>query len=167
MRLFIAAAILLVTLGGAALHADPAADARRAIQAAYASMQAALDRGDPSGATAYFAPGFTFTDTHGRRSETAQQRQTFRELFAAAQSVSDTVTVLTFRRAGPDRATVVQRGRLVVILPAGTPTGRPSKGVHVLTARDFWVRTAHGWRVRHEQALSSTFTVNGKPLPDA
>ena len=104
-RLFAPALAGLALCGAIALHADPAADARRAIQSAYNASGAAAARKDAAGTLAHFTPDAVAVDTKGHTTPMAQQQQTVTRLFAAAQSVTARTTIQKFTLNHPGQAT--------------------------------------------------------------
>ena len=147
-----------------ALHADPAADARRAIQAAYNASSAAAARKDAAGTLAHFTPDAVAVDTKGRAIPITQQRQTATQLFAAAQSVSARTTIQKFTLDRPGQATATVHEHTLLTL-ANPQTQQPVRLEVDDTARDLWVKTVKGWRQKRSTDLTYTSTLNGQPLP--
>ena len=162
-RLF-APALAGLALCCATLHADPAADARRAIQSAYNASSAAATRRDAAGTLAHFTPDGVSMDTKGHAIPIAQERQTVTSLFAAAQSITARTTIQKFSLDRPGQATATVREHSVLTL-VNPQTQQPARLVVDDTARDLWVKTAKGWRQKRSTDLTYTSTLNGQPLP--
>ncbi len=157
--------LIALALSASASYADPTGDTRHAIQAAYNQMNAAAANKDVNGSVAYYTPDYTATDIHGKVTNVAQGRQAAQTLFAQAQSVSGKTTVTSLTLNNPGQATVLERGHLVMDLAVTAQTGGPVSVVLETTSRDLWVKLAKGWRMKREQVLTETFTMNGKPFP--
>ena len=157
-------AIVGLTLLTSALRADPAADARRAIQAAYNTSNAAAARKDAAGTLAHFTPDAVAVDTHGQATPIAQHQEMATHLFAAARTVTARTVIQKFALARPGQATATVHEHVVLTL-MNPQTQQPAQLVVDDTARDLWVKTAQGWRQKRSQDLTYTSTLNGQPLP--
>ena len=144
-RLFLPALAGMALCCAVTLSADPAADARHAIQAAYNASGAAAARKDAAGTLAHFTPDAVAVDTKGRSTTIAQQ------LFGtAAQPVRRPPEASppgrpsrSSRWTAPAEATATVHEHSVLTL-ANPQTQQPVRLEVDDTARDLWVKNYQG-----------------------
>ena len=151
--------------------ADAASEARRAIQAAYDGMDAAIVRKEEKGAFAFHAPDHvaTFRD---QEVTLAQSRRALADLLDGARYIRSTTTIENFTlREGGKEALVTAKGYFKASIYDAATDGRVLLAMTAYT-RDTWVRSGKGsgsggrrWLLKRSRVLSMNVTRNGKPVP--
>ena len=154
-----------LTVCASIAQASPATDARRAIQSAYTSMDAAIRHRDAAAAAAYYAPGYVSIDPKGHRATAQQEQQSAAGIFAGTRGpIAAKTAIQAFTLSGPNAATVTAREHMAATL-VNPQTKQTAKVVFDATSRDLWIKTGRGWRQKQTQALATAMTVNGRPVP--
>lgn len=150
-------------LAPAALRADATADARRAIQAVYAQMNAALARKDLAASFRHLTDDHVSIDEHGNRKSAEDLRRELQQLLPVVRSYQGRSVIQKITVQG-NRATVVvqESGRMVVRDPS---TDRQAIMAGNNTSRELWVKQKGRWMLKTSNLLKRTMTVNGKRLP--
>ena len=161
---FTAALLLLGVLALPSARADATGEARKAIQAAYDKMNAALARKDVKGAFTVLTPDVEQITLDGRKFDAAQMRQQMTQALAAAKSVKSQTTVQKLTLKGGSTAQVLVRSRVAIVL-TDPQTNKPITFVGEETSQDTWIKTARGWLGKRSKTLSKKETVNGRPMP--
>lgn len=158
---------ILLALGcllmfASAVEADQTAEARKAITALYEKEDAAISRKDVIGATAHCTSDYVSISTKGVRSTLTQQRQTIQTAFQALQHPKSTSKIQKFQASGNTYVVTVRSDNSATMVDPQT------HGIHNLGGRevdrDTWLKTPKGWRQRRSEALSTTVTMDGKPI---
>jgi ketosteroid isomerase-like protein len=150
------AALLCLTLPTVA---QPAAvpSARREIQAAYNSIDAALARKDIDTALDYDADDCQFYDRKGRQVDTGG-RQELEDLMEKVDTVRETTKILSITGTSTEATVVVKTH--TVAGASNRINGRAAKGVFDEVARDYWIKTDAGWRRKRSRVLQSKGTLH-------
>lgn len=159
-----AAALFVLTFLTAAANADAAADARKAIQAAYTSENAATAKKDAKGALAAYASDYEQTSSKGTKINMAQIRQLVPQVFAMATTIKDKTTIQKFAMKGSSKAIVTAK-RQTEMTMVNPQTQKPAKAAMDAVTEDIWVKGAKGWQIKRSKALSEKQTLDGKPIP--
>lgn len=147
-----------------AAPADAIPAARKAIQAAYDHMDAAIRHRDERGAFAFHAPDHVAT-FEGQEVGMAQSRQALGDLLDGARYIRSTTTIESFVLNGGREALVTNKSyfKASVYEPA---TDSRALVTMTSTARDTWIRDARGrWLLKRTRILSLNATRNGRPVP--
>lgn len=146
------------------LHADPAADARKAIQQNYNAMNAAMVKKDVAAAISYMTPDFIQFDAKGQKHTIAQMRSGLQQMVRQMKTLKATsaVSKVTVDAAGA-KASANVHNTLTLTLP-NPNTGKDSTIVSTEDSIDAWVKTAKGWRLKQSKTLKTTQTLDGQPV---
>lgn len=163
MRRLFFVPLALLCLVPAAVHADPAGAARKAIQAQYDKANAAAARRDVDAVFAIQTPDYVHIDKQGRTHTAAEARQQFAQIVAAAKTIKAVTRIQTFKldKTGAT-VTIAERADIYLLNPQ---TGKLSHLLITDMARDLWVKTANGWKQKRTKELSSSILMDGKPVP--
>ena len=169
------ALMLAAVLSGA--HAAPRAtsnaatqQARKAIQATYNRVNAALAKKDLSVARATRTPDYVLITDKGQKRTAAQLRAQEQGILSLAQSITAKSDIQKITLNGNTATVLVnENGALVVQMPQQNYGGKPSPGQKNVIrvrhqAQDSWVKLNGRWRIKRSRYLTSRVTVNGKPI---
>lgn len=142
--------------------AEVSADVRRAIQSAYDEQNAAFSRQDIDGYMAHRASGYVLIDEDGEGPGQDKLRKTFGMMFQGTKESSATTFILSASSEGSGVVvSTKEHTQMTVMRPGDRKVG------HLVADnrnRDFWVKAPDGWQEKRSKQVSSTQTVNGKPL---
>jgi hypothetical protein len=145
------------------VHADAAAEVRKAIQAAYARGDAAMAKKDANTILSLYAPDYEQTGLKGQKTTLAQAKQIIPMVFQQAQTIQSKTTIQKFSMKGKEAVvTVKQRATLTAMNPQ---TQKTAKVVIDETSEETWTKTAKGWQMKRSKTLAEQQTVDGKPVP--
>ncbi|MBT9582323.1 hypothetical protein IV102_03170 [bacterium] len=133
--------MLLLTTG---LAAEPAAEARKAIEALYARADRACEKWDVDGVYRDCRGDYIFTSTSGDRRNLEALRKRRREAAGKLDKVRASSRIVGFQMSG-SRATVQVRSHFEAEYKDWMP-GRPSKFRSEELDQDLWVRGPKGWQ---------------------
>ena len=139
-------------------HAKDEAFIRNAIK----QTDAAAEKKDAKGVVAFTHPDYVGIDkdgkevTHGK----AEREAKMARLFSDAVKII-TQTKVTRIRFTSDGATVESQSGGTILLAKGD---RKATMKGSSTSRDLWVKVKNGWLEKRTRGLTSTLTVNGKPV---
>ncbi len=156
-------AIAALILGGAAAHADPASDARKAIQAQYDASNAAAAKKNLKAYIAIYAPQFTRVDPKGKISDYKRIRQQMALKFSQTASVSGSTNVASVKLTGAT-ATVHTTDHHVFAY-SSPQSGSVQKLSLDVIADDTWTFSNGAWLLTGSKATSEKWFVDGKPAP--
>jgi uncharacterized protein (TIGR02246 family) len=159
----LAAFVVVVAPPPAARAADATADAKKAIQAAYNKMNAALERKDVNGAFSVLTPDAEQITLQGQRLSAAQMRQQMTQGLAQARSIRSRTTVQKVTLKG-NQALAVVRSQVSFVV-TDPQSGRDAKIAADEVSDDTWIKTAQGWRAKRSKTTRQKQTVNGQPVP--
>lgn len=145
-------ALLCLTLPAIAQPAA-APSARREIQAAYNSIDAALARKDIDTALDYDADDCEFYNRKGQLMDAGGGRQELEDLVEKVDTVRETTKILSFTGTSTEATVVVKTH--TVAGASNSINGRAARGVFDAVARDYWVKTDAGWRRKRSRVLQS------------
>lgn len=131
------------------------------IQANYNQINAAFIRKDVKGATAYFTPDYVSINKKG-------EKQNLEEFRSHYDNVLNRFNIkLTSNKATIKNISITSNGIDVAIgqHTEGTMIGG-NKIVIDQSSKDFWTKTAQGWRLRQSRILTSQTKFNGKVFND-
>jgi len=133
------------------------------IKDAMRKMDTATQRKDLNGYLVFLHRDYTDVNQAGvvTAHNKIQMREQMSQMFVRATSITlgpTTVTRFVFDKQG---ATVYEGGSLSMTLII---SGRVSVIQAGGTYQDFWVKTATGWLKKRSSSVSSTTTLNGKPV---
>jgi len=153
----IGSALWLICQGAAADEAK----ARRELEAEHARLMRAYRSKDVHAIVAACAPGFAYKTESGKVLTARDAERAIRDDMAKAGSIitaDSTIQNLTLKGT---TAVVVTRTRITAMV-TGRDGRRHSAGT-VGSARETWVRTPSGWRVKSYEELSSIRLLDGRP----
>ena len=150
-------ACLLLLLCTPLVHADPAADARQAIEASYAQLDTAAMTGDPTIYKRICTPECQFV-------QPGQPTQTVPQLEAVMKQILPQWRGSMKTHTAVD--SVVVNGSIAVVTNTQTTDGAfNGQSLHdVGHNKDTWTRTPAGWRLSVSEVVSDQMTP-GAPLP--
>lgn len=131
---------------------DNSAAARKQVEAAYAKLNAALERKDVNGTLALYAPNFQSIGDKGGKGSLATLKKTWQREFALIQSVRSTSTIRTFSLKGNRATARVHLHKEAVVM--NPQTDQLVTVVSDAEMEDVWVQGASGWRKRQSRTLS-------------
>ncbi len=155
----------LLALGIPAIAADTAGTVQKTLQTDYESRDKAVARRDIDATLAHYASDFVGVSRTGKTHGLPQERADFQDTFALpAQSgvTRSVIEKLTLAKAGTEADVTLHRRGTLILTDAQTHQNRTV--VLNGTYQDVWAKRSGGWRLIREQVLSTTATVNGKPL---
>jgi ketosteroid isomerase-like protein len=144
-------------------HADATTEARKAIQAAYDHMSAAVEKRELNGVTAFYTPDFEMTERGGTRNNLAASRRQIQFMLGMLKTIKATQVIQTFTLKG-NQAVVTEHTHMDGIM-LDPQTKRPHKFVGDNISQDIWIKGAKGWLQRRSQTLTERTTIDGKPQP--
>jgi ketosteroid isomerase-like protein len=157
-----ATVLFAVTILAPVAHADPTADARKAMQTVYDKVAAAMAKKDMNGVMAYFTPDFQQIGPDGRKATLAEMKQMIQMQMQMMQNPKMKTTIQKFSLKGKEaKATVKQHFAASIVNPQ---TSKVIKVASDETSDDTWVKTARGWQLRKSVTLTSRQTADGKPI---
>ena len=154
MRLF-----LLILLSAWA-WADPAGDARTAIQAAYNRSNQALEQFDLKGWQAVHSPNYVFTDASGNRYSHAEMMARFKASLEKFRRVRSKSQILDIQLQGAKA--FVRVGQTSEVEYRSWWPGRPAKAASQGVDQDQWDRTNQGWLLVSSTSLREQASAGGK-----
>lgn len=144
--------------------ADPAQEARHAIQAAYAGMDKAISRRDTSAYAVYLDPDIVGIDEKGKETDgKAKTVQLLRQAFAVFRTAASKTNILTLALQGGG-AVVTTHSTLSL---SAMKNGRPIVVKSENQVRDFWSKSGGRWLLRQERVILNAQTLNGQPVRSA
>jgi len=158
------AALALGASSVSAVKADTAAQARKAIQAAYDREDAAFDRKDIKGALVNCAPDFQFIAPGGMRGGLADARQSLTTQFGRNSSFVARTTLQKLTLQGSKVIVTVKEYQVRTVVPRA-PHAHMHKIVMVSIDQDTWVKHGNRWLREMTRVLSQKQTLDGKPIP--
>jgi len=141
--------------------ADPAADARKSIQAAYDSVSVAVEKRDIKGVTAFYTPDFQTTQRDGRRITLAEERRQIQMMFLMMKNIKATQIVQTLTLKG-NLATVTAKTHMEGIM-FDPDTKRSHKFAGDNISLDSWVKGSRGWMLKNSRTLNERTLLDDKP----
>jgi ketosteroid isomerase-like protein len=159
---FVTAAALLIACPS--LHADPPADAKKAIQQNYNAMNAAMAKKDINATMSYFNPDFVQITQAGKQIRLAEMRSGLAEMTTQMKGFQATTVVskVTLDGAGKTAsATVRNTLKMTMVNPQ---TNKDARVVATEDSVDTWVKTTKGWRLKLSKTSKTTQTIDGKPV---
>ena len=145
-------------------RADTAAQARKAIQAAYDREDAAADRKDIKGVLANCAPDFQAIELDGSRSTLADARKSMSMAFQQFKTVTAKTTIQKFTLQGNKATMTVKEYAQMTTGPLG-PKKQTHKLIVVGTDQDTWVKHGNRWLKEITRTISRKQTLDGRPIP--
>ncbi len=150
MRNMLAVAVLL-TVSSAAL-ADTPAQARKAIEADYVKIAAALSHKDLDAAFAYETPDYVAVSKNGTQLKRDDSHKMMRQI-SFADKVKVRATIVTFALKG-NIATVRHRGHIEASIMNPQTNQATKVSLDALT-EDTWTKGSGKWLLKRSQELSS------------
>lgn len=144
LRHFLPAVLAALLCCAGPLHADPASDAQKGIQAAYDRRDAALAHFDIEGYLSVYSRDYRSMDDATHRASIDRKRQQLISALQRAPHIVRTETVQSILMYGPDAVVTVQT--------TSTGHGKTQTGM----GRAFWVHTPSGWRMKQERTLGGS-----------
>lgn len=154
---------VLLSLSVGAVHADPTADARKAIQAQYDVSNAATVKKDVKAAISIYTPDRTIVDSKGKSTNMDVVKAQITAIFAQAASFKANSAIQTIKLT-KDTAAVRVKEHGVVILP-NPATKKSTTLVLDSVSDDTWVKTGKVWLQKLSKLVSQSVKQDGKPLP--
>jgi ketosteroid isomerase-like protein len=145
-----------VLISAPSVLATTQASIQPAIQERYDRINAAFIRKDINAATAYFSPDYISISTKGEKQNLSQFRKHYSDLFARLK------LDLTANKTTINEIAVKPNGAEVEIEQHTEAKVLGNKIVIYQTSRNFWLKTAQGWRLKQSQILTNKTTFNGK-----
>ena len=142
-------------------YAESKASLQPVIQASYNQINAAFIRKDVKGATAFFTPDYVSINKKG-------EKQNIQEFRSHYDNVLNRFNIkLTSNKATIKSISANGNGIDVAIgqHTEGTMIGG-NKIVIDQSSKDFWIKTAQGWRLKQSRILTSQTKFNGKVFND-
>jgi ketosteroid isomerase-like protein len=133
------------------------------IQSAVQKMDKAANNRDADGAVAFIHPDFVNIDktgketTHGKEEARKERRKVLATLTQIM--IRTTITSISFSNEGAVVNTTSNLSASMV------KSGKSFELKGTETCRDLWVEKTGVWLQKKSQTLTSTFTVNGQPMP--
>lgn len=157
-------AVVLLFAGSApSLRADSSADARKAIAAAYAKMNAAAAKKDADGIFALHTEDYTETDVKGKKHTIAELKQQLPQIFRLAKSIKANTVIDSFSLKG-SKAVVVNHDHSQIVLQNPQNPEQTATLVVDSKSEDTWVKGPKGWQQKLSKSLSAHQTLNGKEM---
>jgi ketosteroid isomerase-like protein len=154
--------VLATTIFSSALISFPSVQAKTQtsiqpiIQERYDRINAAFIRKDINAATADFTPDFVNITPDGEKQNLAQFRKHYSDLFSRFNikmtANKTTIKEIAIKPTGAE-VTIAQRTEAKVL---------GNKLEIDQTSRNFWLKTAQGWRLQQSRILTNQTTFNGK-----
>ena len=156
-RLIIPTALILGVSLASAVKADTAAQARKAIQAAYDQQDAAQARKDLNATFAHCAPEFKDISKDGRVVTLTQARASLTQAYAMAKSIKVRTTIADLHLTG-NKAIVTTKQHAVVTL-VNPRTSRTMTLMDDEVDQDTWVKRSNRWWATESKTLKETRSV--------
>lgn len=158
-----AVSLCLMTAGVASARADAASDAKKAVEANFAKMAAAITKKDVNGYTQFLTDDFVNITKGGQRKNKQQEAATIGQAVQMAKSMKFRIKMTKFAlQNGKALVTANVTGTLVLPNPQ---TKKDSTLVGDSVEEFVWVKSGSSWKIKQEKELSSKMTVDGKVLP--
>ena len=160
------AAVLCCGIGLAAVipaMADPAADARKAIEANYTQMAKAYAGKDSFAYGAFLAKDVVFLPKSGQTLRKQPYLAGVRELFTKSKSIQLASKIEKFALQ-KEKAVATVRQKVTALMHNGQ-TDKDELFVIVQLNEAVWVRSGSNWLLQKEKEVSSTLTIGGKSVP--
>lgn len=141
------------------IHADPTADARKAIQADDDRKDAAFTRLDPVGTLQHKTLDFVSVGTEGS-TNLDKERGTVKRAFSAAKSARSASHIQSI--VLKDGGAVVVSNTKATLVRTSSRTGKLITLVDNQTSREFWVKTSGVWKCKRSRTLKETTMVDGR-----
>ncbi len=153
---------MLLSFAPSILRADATADAKTAIQSAYAKQTAAINKKDVQGVVAVYSPDYLAIGTNGRKNRTlAETKQQLAMLFTKGQNIKATQTIQKITVKG-NQATVLVKEHAEFSLP--DLQQKLHRLISNSNAEDIWVKSGKSnWLKKQSKTLSNKGTVDGIP----
>jgi ketosteroid isomerase-like protein len=147
------------------LHADPPADAKRAIQQNYNAMNAAMAKKDINATMSFFNPDFVQITARGQRIPLADMRSGLQQMVTQMKGFQATTVVskVALDSTGKTASATVRNTLKMTV--ANPQTNKDAKVVSTEDSVDTWIKTAKGWRLKLSKTSKTTQTIDGKPVP--
>jgi ketosteroid isomerase-like protein len=146
-----------------AASADATSDARKAIEARFGKMSAALNKRDGKAYTQFFAPNFVSIGERGNRQDSRQMSRLIDAVMKMSQSLKHTWKTEKFTlQSGKAIHTVRQDIAMTMTDPQ---TGRNASMRQQPVEEFTWTKGKSGWLITQYKTLSSKMSVNGKTMP--
>ncbi len=158
-------AALCLCLTGASLRpasADATADARKAIEANYAKMAAALNKKDADGYTQFYTDDYVKISKDGQKKNKAQATA---DLKAALQQMKTAKFAIKVVKFALQQGKATANAQLNLAMSAPNPSTGKISQVTVNAVNEFiWVHSGTAWKIKQSKDMSSKMTVDGKPV---
>lgn len=155
--------LLLSLTAAVPASADAASDAKKAIEAGYAKINAAIAANDSQGVGVFLAKDVTITSKSGRTLRKQPYLASLREFGNASKFAKITTKIEKFDLQ-KDKAFVSVREKLTATL-IGVANGKDAPIVMNSASNAVWVRVGNGWQMLRTKETMSAATVDGKPIP--
>jgi len=161
----IGAAVTVAMIGFSVVgNADPAADARKAIQGQYDKSNAAVAKKDLKGFIAIYSPDYVRTDAKGQTSNFKRIRQQTALKFSQTASVIGKSSLVSIKLTGVTAVVHVKDHRIFAY--ASPQSGNTQKITVDTISDDTWVQSAGVWLDTGSKIISETSSIDGKVVPN-
>jgi hypothetical protein len=162
MRLILAG-IALFFVPVAALQAQANNPAlKKTLETRYSQFSRGFQTKNIKPIAALFAPDFMLKQVNGQKVHLVQLLSSVQRQIAVAHSIEWSRKIKGLTTAG-NQAVATVDGRF-----AGKVNGSDGKDhqlILLLAAKDTWVKTSGGWKLKSTEMLKSSLTRDGKPVP--
>lgn len=144
-----------------AVAADAIADAKRAIQAQYDKINAAVARKDVKALDGFYAPGYEYVSMRGEKLTLPELEKGLAPLLAHASALHGKTIVQSISLAAGTIASarIQYTGGFTSVIGGNPP--RTAIYESRSTAEDVWIRGTRGWILKRTRQLTDHKTVNG------
>ena len=161
-RLFLAGVAACLLAPALQVKAETAAQVKKAIQAQYDKGNAAVAKKDSKALVATYTTDRISIDDKGVKHTVAEELQQMKQVFAMAQSLSGTTTIVSITVKGYTAIVQVKESDKVVM--ANPQTHATSTMVMDSVSDDTWVKNGATWLQKKSVAKSQKTTLDGKAI---
>ncbi len=156
----IGAAMCAMVIGTVALSvsavADGTAETKKAIQAQYDKMDAALAKKDLSGYVKFCSKDFVNIDEKGQKAGLEATKAQMKQIIDASTAFKSNSAILKLTAAGKSAIVRVKQHVACTINAPGAPA--PQKLVIDAESEDTWNKTGSGWLIAKSKTISQNVT---------
>jgi hypothetical protein len=157
-----AVVFLAYSLAPSVVRADAAADARKAIVAAYAKQSAAIPKGDFKSFEDTHTPDFYEVDKSGRKQELKRIVQAMSGIMSFVKNLKRSVSIQSVTVKGAN-ATVAATEKVDAQIP--NPQTNKTSNMHAeRTISDTWISKNGKWLRKESKTLTEKQSMDGKPM---
>lgn len=145
------------------VQAAPVQEEAKELQEHYAHMDQAFKDKKIDVMASMITEDFKFETKDGKSLDHKQTLQLTEQLFAALQTVHESVSKVEKVEEGETATTLIATVKQTVKATISGQDGKPHELVVVTISKDHWVATDDGWKLKSTKTIEETSTVDGKP----